>query len=170
MMRSGSGGFSDRLVLTVAQPLANDGGDSVITHRGAVERVRDLHRPLLVGDDDELTRLAEFLEDREQAPEVDVVERSLHLVEDIERARTGLEDGYQQRNRDERALSAGEQRQPLDLLARRPRLHFYAGGQHVMRVGESQVPLAAGEEPGENLGELTRSVFVGRCEDLLDPL
>ena len=39
-----------------------------------------------------------------------------------------------------------------------------------MRVGESQVPLAAGEEPGEDLGELTRSVFVGRCEDLLDPL
>src|SRR5262245_51308913 len=92
---SGSGRFSDRLVLTVPQPLADDGGDSVIAHGGAIEGVRDLHGPLLVRDDDELTRLAEFLQDREQAPEVDVVERGLDLVEYVERAWSGLEDGYE---------------------------------------------------------------------------
>ena len=46
--RAGSGG------LGLAQPLADHVGHAVAAHRHAVERVGDLHRALLVGDDDQL--------------------------------------------------------------------------------------------------------------------
>jgi hypothetical protein len=52
-----------------------------------IERVGDLHRALLVRDDDELARVAQVLERREQAAEVRVVEGRLDLVHDVERAR-----------------------------------------------------------------------------------
>lgn len=38
-----------------------------VAHRDAVEGVRDLHRALLVGDDDQLRGLLELLKDRQQA-------------------------------------------------------------------------------------------------------
>ena len=99
--------------------LADDGGDAVLAHRDAVEGVGDLHRALLVRDDDELAALAQVLEDAEQTAEVRVVERRLDLVHDVERARPGLEDRDQQRDGGQRALAAREQREPLDLLAGR---------------------------------------------------
>ena len=106
----------------------------------------------------------------EQPAEVGVVERRLDLVHDVERARPRLEDGHQQGDRGQRALAAGQQRQPLDLLARRPGLDLDAGGEHVGRVGEDQAALAAGEQPREDALELAGRVVVGRGEDLLDPL
>src|SRR3712207_8154773 len=45
-------------------------------HAHAVERVGDLHRPLLVRDDDQLRGRAELLDEGQQPAEVDVVERS----------------------------------------------------------------------------------------------
>ncbi len=39
---------------TIAHPLTHHRRDSVLTHRDAVERVSDLHRALLVGDDQQL--------------------------------------------------------------------------------------------------------------------
>lgn len=38
----------------VLEALGDDGGDALISHGDAVDRIRDLHRPLLVGDDNEL--------------------------------------------------------------------------------------------------------------------
>ena len=70
----------------------------------------------------------------------------------------------------ERALAAGEQREPLDLLARRAGLDLDAGREHVAGVGEDQPALAAGEQPGEDPLELRRGVVEGLGEDLLDAL
>src|SRR5690349_16797338 len=67
--------------------LADHGRHAVLSHRHAVEGVRDLHRALLMGDHDELARGAQLLEDPEQTPQVGVVQRGLHLVQDVEGAR-----------------------------------------------------------------------------------
>ena len=76
----------------LGHPLGHHRGDAVAAHRHAVERVGDLHGPLLVGDDDELAGVAQLLEEQDQPAEVGVVERRLHLVEDVERRRPGRED------------------------------------------------------------------------------
>ncbi len=77
--------------------------------------------------------LLELLHDPDQPLQVGVVERRLDLVHHVERARPGLEDRHQQRHGRQRPLAAGQQRQPLDLLARRPGLDVDAGGEHVVR-------------------------------------
>ena len=152
-----------------AEPLADHRRDAVAAHRDAVEGVADLHGPLLVGDHQELRVLAELLVDLQQAAQVGVVERRLDLVEDVERRRAGLEQRDQERHRDQRPLATGEQREPLDLLAGRPRLDLDAGVEHVVGVGEDQPPLAAGEQPGERRLEGLLHVGVGLGEDLLHP-
>ena len=58
----------------------------------------------------------------EESVEVHVVERGLDLVEQIERRRPGAEHREQERQRGERALATGQQRQPPHVLARRARL------------------------------------------------
>ena len=58
-------------------------------------------------------------QDLQETVDVEVVERGLDLVEDVERARPGEEDGEQERERGHRLLAAGEQRQALGRLARR---------------------------------------------------
>ena len=158
------------LVGDVAQPLGHDRRHAVAAHADAVEGVGDLHRLLLVRDDDELRAVAQLLEEGDEAAEVGVVERRLDLVHDVEGRGPRLEDRDEQRHRDERALATGEQREPLDLLARRPGLDLEAGRQHVGRVGEHEPSLAAGEEPLEDALELHRRVLERLGEDLLDPL
>jgi hypothetical protein len=114
--------------------------------------------------------VAQLLVDLQQPAQVGVVQRRLDLVEDVERRRPGLEQRDQERHRDQRALTAGQQRQPLDLLPRRAGLDVDAGGQHVVGVGEHQPALAAGEQPGEDPLEGLLDVAVRLGEDLLDPL
>ncbi len=140
---------SDQLL--AAHALRDHRGDAVVAHRDAVQRVGDLHRRLLVGDDDQLRRLAQLLEQPDQPAQVDVVERGLHLVHHVERRRPRPEDRHQHRHRGQRLLATGQQRQPLDLLARRPGLDLDAGGQHVVGIGEQQPALAAGEQRREHL-------------------
>ena len=52
----------------------------VLAHRHAVKHVGSLHRPLLVRDDDELRPLGEPAQEIDEAADVRVVERRLHLV------------------------------------------------------------------------------------------
>ena len=110
----------------------------------------------------------QLLEQPDQPAQVDVVERRLHLVHHVERRRPGPEDRHQHRDRGQRLLAAGQQRQPLDLLAGRPRLDLDAGGQHVVGVGEQQPALAAGEQRRKHLLELAFHVDVGLGEHLQD--
>lgn len=50
-------GRSDRGGRPVSDALTDDGGDAVLTHRHAVEGIGDLHRALLVRDDQQLRAL-----------------------------------------------------------------------------------------------------------------
>ena len=129
------------------QPLADHRGHAVAAHADPVQGVRHLHGPLLVGDDDQLGGVPELAEDLQQPPQVGVVERGLDLVQDVERGRPGPEDRHYERDRGQRALPAGQQRQPLDLLARRPGLDLDPGDQQVVGLGKDQPALAAGEQP-----------------------
>ena len=62
----------------------------------------------------------------EEAVDVDVVERRLDLVEDVERARPREEDREHEGQRDQRLLAARQQRQALRGLARRGDLDLHA--------------------------------------------
>ena len=64
---TGLAGLMIRPSRDVAEALGDDGGDAVAAHRDAVERVGDLHRALLVRDDDQLAGFAQLLEDRDAA-------------------------------------------------------------------------------------------------------
>ena len=123
-----------------------------------------------MGDHEELAVLAQLLVDLQQPAEVGVVERGLDLVEDVERRRPGLEQRDQEGHRHQGALATGEQGEPLDLLAGWPGLHLDAGGEHVAGVGEDEPPLAAREQPREDVVEGRADVGPGLGEDLLDPL
>src|SRR5215470_12993944 len=156
--------------LGLPQALAHDRGHAIVLHADPIQRVRGLHRPLLVRDDDQLRGVPQLLEDLQEALEVGVVERRLDLVQHVERRRPGPEDRHQEGDRRHRALAAGQQGQPLDLLARGPRLEVDPGRQHVVGLGQDQLALAAGEQAPEDLLELPGGVLEGGREHLLDPV
>src|SRR5918999_3293831 len=165
-------------------------GDAVAAHAHPVERVGGVHRPLLVRDDDELGPVRVAADQLEEAVDVDVVERGLDLVQDVERARPGQEDGEHERQRHERLLAARQQRQPLGGLAGRRHLDLDAGlalllllvrirlgrvrgvlaGDHraraVLGVDEPQPAAAAREQVLDDVLE----VLGGRLEGLLEAL
>src|SRR5581483_533992 len=107
----------DGLALEAAR---DDLRDAVAAHRDAVEDVGRLHRPLLVRDHDELRAVGVAAQELDEAADVRVVERDLDLVEEVERARPREEEREEERDRAERLLAAGEEREPRHLLARRP--------------------------------------------------
>src|SRR3954470_17760935 len=72
--------------------------DALLLHGDAVEDVGDLHRALVVRDDDELALVEELLDDQIEALVVRLIKRRVHLVEDAERAGLALEDAHQQRD------------------------------------------------------------------------
>ena len=120
-----------------------------------------------MGDDDQLRGFLQLLEDGEQARQVHVVQGGLDLVHDVERGRARLKDRDQERDRGQGTLAARQQRQALHLLAGGPGLDLDAGREHVVRVGEHQVALAAREEHAEHVLELLTSLGEGRREGLL---
>src|SRR5207247_8626353 len=91
-------------------------------------------------------------EARETA-DVRVVERRLDLVEQVEGARPGEEEAEEERDRAERLLAAGEEREPRDALAGRAQLDLDAV-LAVVVLGEPQAPLAAGEQRRGDVGEM----------------
>src|SRR6266511_2297898 len=154
----------------VAQPLADHLADSFGLHADAVEGVGRLHGAPLVGDDQELGVLAGVVQQVEEALQVDVVERRLDLVEHVEGARPGAEDGEAEGQGGKAALAAGQQRQAAHALAGWPRLDLDAGGEQVVGLGQDQAAVAAGEQQGEGALELRGDVAEGLAEDLADAL
>src|SRR5215213_11331470 len=71
----------------VAELARYDARDAVAAHAHAVERVGRVHGALLMGHHDELGAVGIALHELQEAIDVDVVERGLDLVEDVERAR-----------------------------------------------------------------------------------
>src|SRR5215207_1932436 len=121
--------------------------DAVAGHRDAVEAVGGLHRALLVRDDDELRAVGEAAQQRQEAVDVEVVERRLDLVENVERARPGEEDREQEGERGHRLLAARQQRQPLRRLARGRDLDLDAHavlGRGFLGLGRLLDPLVVG--------------------------
>src|SRR5262249_41258387 len=93
----------------------------------------------------------------DEAPDVRVVERRFHLVEEVERARPREEQREEERDRTERLLAARQQRQPCHLLAHGTQLDLDARlGVLVLGIGlgQPEPALATGEERRRNLGEL----------------
>ena len=115
-------------------------------HRDAVQNVADAHRALVVRDDDELRLVKEFAHEVREAVDVRLVERRIDLVEDAERARPRAEDRQQQRHGRQRLLTARQKADALKLLAGRTGDDLDAGLQHILRVLEVHVGLAAAEE------------------------
>ena len=88
------------------QPTRDDLGHPVAAHADPVEDVGGVHRALLVGHDDELGAVAEAANELQEAVDVGVIERRLDLVEDVEGAGSGQEDGENEGERDQRLLPA----------------------------------------------------------------
>ena len=101
------------------QAPGDDLGHAVAAHADPVEDVGGVHRPFLVGDDDELGAVGEAADQLQEAVDVGVVEGGLDLVEDVEGARPGEEDGEDEGQRDQRLLAAGEQLELARRLAGR---------------------------------------------------
>src|SRR5438067_3252771 len=138
---------ADRFGFFARQPPRVVLRDAVAAHRDPVQDVGGLHRALLLRDHDELRTVRVPAQQRDEAAAVRVVERSLDLVEQIERTGPGEEQGEEERDRAERLLAARQERQPLHLLARGPQLDLDAGlALLVLRVGQAQAPFATREE------------------------
>ena len=128
--------------------------DAALLHRHAPQPVGRGHRPLLVRDDDELAPVEELAQHAREAGRVRLVERRVHLVEDAERARLAPEDREQERDRGERLLAAGEERERAQFLARRAGGDLDAGLQHVEPVFQNDVRLPAAEQLAEQFLEV----------------
>src|SRR4051794_8391039 len=106
-------------------------------------------------DHDELRALGEPAHEPQEAVDVDVVERRLDLIEDVEGARPGHQNGEDEGQRDQRLLASGEQRQPPRRLAGRCDLDLDAavliGGAELLALlplPVSLLRLLAGKGPG----------------------
>ena len=123
---------------------------------------------MVVGDDQEAGRRAarDLVDQVAEPADVRIVERGVDLVEHADRRRIGQEDGEQQRERGQRLLAAGQQRERLQALARRARHDLQAGLERVVGIDQREMGAAAAEQTGEQFAEMR----VDRRERGLEPL
>src|SRR5438128_2952618 len=93
---------------------------------------------MVVGDDQELSACAQARDHLTEAVDVRVVERSIDLVEDGERARVDLVERKHEGEGGERALTRGEQGHVLQALARRLDEDLHASAGTFVAVGMAQ--------------------------------
>ena len=106
-------------------------------------------------DDDELRAIGVPAQELDEARDVRVVERGLDLVQEVEGTRPREEEREEERDRTERLLASGEQREPRDPLARRTELDLDAGlAALVLGLDEPEPTLAAREERRRDLLEV----------------
>src|SRR5213594_3847965 len=135
-----------------------------LLHRDAVERIGGLHGAPVVRDQDELRAHRHVLDQLVEAPDVGLVEGSVHLIEQAERRRPDQEQRKDEGDGRERLLAPGEQAERLQLLSGRLDHDLDPGLAALLRLGLLQAGLAAREELREHLGEL----LVGGREGLLE--
>src|SRR5512133_697923 len=125
-------------------------------------------------DDDELGPSGVAAKELDEAADVRVVERGLDLVQEVERTRTREEERKQERDRPERLLAAGEQRQPRHAFAGRLQLDLDPGRRllvlRALLVGQEQPTLAAREQRLRDLLEVGADRGEGLHEAAIDRL
>ena len=119
-------------------------------------------------NDNQLTGRAEFLEQRNKATQVNVVKRGFNLVEYVKGTRARAENSDEHCQRRQRLLAAGEQRQPLNLFARRAGFNLDTCREQVVRLGENQSSVAAREKRLKDCGEFCLDIVPRVCEELQD--
>ena len=118
-------------------------------------------------DHDELRGVAQAVEVRRQAAQVRVVERGLHLVQDVERRGADAVDREQERERRQGLLATGHERHLRDALAPRLRRHLHARVLQVVGIDEREARGTTGEQHGEYLAEVRVHRLVGAHEVVL---
>lgn len=121
-----------------------------------------------MSDDEKLRFLAEFFEERQEAMEVDIVERGFDLVENVERRRACPKDGEQESHRGERPFAAGKQRQSSNVLTGDLDEDLDTCVEWIIGFGQRQSPFPTGEQLGEQVAEVAGHVFKGVAELLSD--
>ena len=105
-------------------------------------------------DDDKLRFPAEAAQVAREAFDIPVVQRGVDLVEHAERRRPHLQNGKIQRDGNKGLLTAGQQRDGLELLAGRLHTNFNAARQRLRAVLQLERSLAAAEHLRERLAEI----------------
>src|SRR3990170_3838076 len=149
-------------------------GDARFFHGDPVQYVGELHRPLVVRDEEELVIGRHLPDDRVEPVDVGVVQGSIRLVEQAERGGFDKEDREDEADGGQRLLPAGEKVQGLELLARRLRHDLHARFQEVPLVEQLQGSPSPQEQLGENLLKLPVDAVERRGEPVprgpVDPL
>ncbi len=129
---------------------------ALLLHGHAEQPVHAAHGHRMVGDDEEarLGRARHLLHHVAEAVDIGVVERRVHLVEHADRRGVRQEHREDQRERRQRLLAAGEQRQHLRLLAGRAAEDFEAAFQRIVALDKLKLRLAAGEQDLEQPFEM----------------
>src|SRR5436190_23453345 len=120
-----------------------------LLHCDAVQPIRNLHRPPVVRDEDELRAVEHPAQHVDESSDVRVVERRVDLVEQAEQARLVPEDREHQRDGGERLLAARQQLHALQPLARRRGDDVDAAFERIVLVEQRQTGAAAAEERAE---------------------
>ena len=121
-------------------------------------------------DDEELGPGGEIAQHAQEAVDVGIVERGIHLVEHAERARAVVEDGEEQRESRERPLAAGHQGHRLEPLAAGLRHQLDAGLERILAglaLDQPQLGATALEQALEELAEPDVDVLERLPEPLL---
>ena len=141
-------------VLRLTQPHPHDGGHPGLLHGHAIDRIGRLHGPGIVGDDQELGVGLELVEQPGEPADVGVIQRGVHLVHQAERAGLGEIDAEEERHRHQRALAGREQVDALGALAPGRRVDVDLALERVVRIGQSELALAAAEQGLEHRREV----------------
>jgi hypothetical protein len=126
----------------------------VLLHRDPVQDIRQLHRPLVVRDEEVLVPARHLADQGVETVDVGVVQRCVDLVQKAEGRRLDEEDGEDEADGGERLLPAGEAAERERLLAGQlyedpdPRL------EEVFLVHQAKLGPPPLEQTGKHLGEL----------------
>ena len=173
---AGGGAAAAGLGVVAAHFHADGFGDAEFFHGDAVHDIGAAHGAFVMGDDDELAFLDEFIEHFEEAADVGFVEGGVEFVEDTERTGFDHVDGEEEGDGGHGAFAAGEEGDAGGFFAWGFGDDLDAAFERVVFVDEDEVGLAAlAEEFLEGAAEVVADLdegfdeaFFGFVVDALD--
>src|SRR3954469_13081308 len=124
----------------------NETGDTGLVHRHTHELRRELHRRLVVSNEDELHPLRHLSHDIAESPHIVLIERRIHLIQKTERGWIEVENRKYQRHRGQGLLTTGQQVNGAVLLTGRTRHDGHARREDVI-ADQFQVGMSPTEQP-----------------------